>query len=239
MISLCITHYNRPEMLSESFMGVLTDERLSEIVIVDDCSDAGKSPMDIWEHLPDKVKIHRNSKNLGCYANKREAVSKAENEWVILFDSDNILDTAYIDRIENLLIAGVNRRTLYQPEFARPHFNFAEFSGVNFTRENVGRHASHSVTFCTMLNAMNYFVHRDEYLRVWENRTEPWTADSLLQNYNWLNAGNSIYVVPGLSYEHRIHEGSHYKAHNRKTESAGSNGRNLYTELVGKLKLLS
>jgi len=239
MISVCITTFNRTDLLFESFAQIENDERVSEIVIVDD-----HSTLDIQWILADrlkgpKFKFITNERNLGCYANKREAVSRASSEWVILFDSDNILTPQYIDRIENLMIAGVNLKTLYQPEFARPHFNFAEFSGINFTKANVAKHAAHNVTFCTMLNAMNYFVNRDEYLRVWENRLEPWTADSLFQNYNWLNAGNSIYVVPGLEYDHRVHEGSHYKEHFRKTESAGSNGRNLYNEMVSKLKLLS
>ena len=239
MISVCITTYNRTDLLFESFQQIEKDERVSEIVIVDD-----HSTRDIQGILAERLRGPKfrfiiNDYNVGCYENKRRALSLALNDWAILFDSDNILTTQYIDCIENLMIAGVNPKTLYQPEFARPHFNFSEFSGTNFTKANVGKHAAHNVTFCTMLNAMNYFVNVNEYLRIWEPRSEPWTADSLLQNYNWLNAGNSIYVVPGLQYEHRVHEGSHYKEHHRKTESAGSNGRNLYNELVSKLKLLS
>ncbi len=66
-------------------------------------------------------------------------------------------------------------------------------------------------------------------LRVWDGSVDPVTSDSLYQNYRWLEAGNSIYVVPGLEYEHRVHDGSHYKEHHRKTG-------NLYNELVQKLK---
>lgn len=228
-ISICLTNYNRTSMLLQSFSQVLDHELVSEIIIADDCSNQGVIDELISWQFP-KVRVALNSQNLGCYANKRRAVSLAANDWVILFDSDNILTKEYLDRIENLMIAGVNAKTLYQPEFARPHFDFTQFSGTNFARGNIGRNAENS-TFCTMLNAMNYFVNKDEYLRVWENRPEPWTADSLLQNYNWLNAGNSIYVVPGLTYEHRVHEGSHYKEHVHKTG-------NLYNEIVHKLRLL-
>lgn len=231
-ISVCLTTFNRSDLLFESYKRIYDHPLVSQIVIVDDCSD-----LDIhwklqqeFEHQK-KIKFVINERNLGCYANKRMAVSHADNEWVILFDSDNILGKDYIDRIENLLVAGVSPKTLYQPEFARPHFNFGSFAGQNFTRGNVARFADNA-TFTTALNAMNYFVNRDEYLRVWEDRAEPWTSDSLLQNYNWLNAGNSIYFVPGLSYEHRIHEGSHYREH------VGKNG-NLHSELIHKLKLLS
>ena len=64
---------------------------------------------------------------------------------------------------------------------------------------------------------MNYFVNRDEYLRVWDGSIDPVTSDSLYQNYNWLNGGNSIYVVPNLTYEHRVHSGSHYQNNVRRT----------------------
>jgi glycosyltransferase involved in cell wall biosynthesis len=235
MISLCITTYNRYELLFESFAQVLDDDRISEIVIVDDCSDG-----DIWNKIcvrvgelnwkHPKIKLYRNEKNLGCYHNKREAVSKASNEWVIIFDSDNIIDKTYIDKIFecNKAPYAWSSDTIYQPAFARPHFDFRKFQLETYERSNVHLYAG-DPTFTTALNAMNYFVNRDEFLKVFEDRPEPWTADSLLQNYNWLKAGNSIYFCPGLEYEHLVHDGSHYKEHHRKTG-------NLYNELVNKLK---
>jgi hypothetical protein len=33
----------------------------------------------------------------------------------------------------------------------------------------------------------------------------------------WLESGKSIYVVPGLEYEHRVHDGSHYQNNVRRT----------------------
>jgi hypothetical protein len=88
-----------------------------------------------------------------------------------------------------------------------------------------------------MLNAMNFFVNRDEYLRVFDTtKEEPWTADSIYFNYLWLKAGNKIYVTPGMQYDHRVNdhagqEPSHYSTHNRKTG-------NFYNEVVQKLKEL-
>lgn len=234
-ITLSITTYNRTTLLYESFAQVLNDDRISEIVIVDDCSNE-----DVWNDIcikvglyettkinPSKIKLYRNEKNLGCYHNKKRAVELSSNEWVILGDSDNIFSQYYVDELFNHKEYW-NYDRLLQPTFAKPHFNFEKYSGLFITKENVNQYA-HESTFTTALNAMNYFVNRDEYLRVWEERSEPWTADSLLQNYNWLNAGNSIYFCPGLEYEHRVHDGSHYKEHHRKTG-------NLYNELVHKLK---
>lgn len=237
MISLCITTYNRTHLLFESFKQVIDDDRISEIVIVDDHSDVRIFDQIASPHRIEssKIKLYRNDKNLGCYRNKREAVSKATNEWVILFDSDNVIGMDYIDTITKLNGGDWHPNVVHQPTFAKPHFNFGAFSGINVHRGNVSKYANDE-TFLTALNAMNYFVNRDEYLRVWEDRKEPWTADSILHNYNWLKAGNIIYFCPGLEYFHRVdnhgqEEQSHYKEHHRKTGD-------LYTEVVNKLKEL-
>lgn len=229
-ISLCLTNYNRIDMLREAFAAALQDDRVSEIVIVDDKSDEY-----VWRKLESfrafgKIKLHRNNTNLGCYRNKREAISKASNEFVIIFDSDNILTTEYLDRIFE---RPWSKDTLFAPDFAKPHFDYRAFSGETISRNNV-REMMERKNFTAMINTMNYFVNRDEYLRVWEDVKEPWTADSALQNYNWLKVGNKIHVLTGLQYEHRIEHTehkSHYQEHNRKTGG-------LFEKVMSKMRAL-
>jgi glycosyltransferase involved in cell wall biosynthesis len=218
MITLCLTNYNRTDLLFESFAQVIDDDRISEIVIVDDHSDMEvfNRVFEYTRSIP-KVKLYRNEKNLDCYRNKREAVSKASNEWVIIFDSDNILTKAYVDAIWSIDPGwSATNNIIFQPAAARPHFIFTSYSGLIVDKYNVSLHIEESA-FSTMLNAMNYCVNRDEFLRVWDGSIDPVTSDSLYQNYNWLKAGNSIYVVPGLEYEHRVHNGSHYQNNVRRT----------------------
>jgi glycosyltransferase involved in cell wall biosynthesis len=232
LISLCITTYNRTELLYESFRQVLNDDRISEISITDD-----RSSDEIWQTIfwqfndVPKVKLFRNNKNIDCYRNKREAISKATNEWVIIFDSDNIITKSYIDRIESLFTAGLNPKIIYQPSFARPHFNFTKYESFLIDKSNASKYMIDPM-FGTMLNAMNYFVNRDEYLKVWDGSVDPVTLDSIYQNYNWLKAGNSIYVVPGLEYEHRVHSGSHYQNNVRRTPHG------FHEEILNKLRSL-
>lgn len=232
-ISLCITNYNRVRMLFESFANVLFDDRISEIIIVDD-----KSKESVWKEtsgfaeacIQKKCKAFQNTYNLGCYRNKREAISKASNEFVIIFDSDNILTTEYIDKVFE---QPWSKDTILAPDFARPHFDYTAFSGETISKDNI-RQMMERKNFTAMINTMNYFVHRDEYLRVWEDRSEPWTADTALQNYNWLKAGNKIRVVKGMQYEHRIEHTehkSHYQEHNRKTGQ-------LFNQVMDKMKQL-
>lgn len=230
-ITLAITTYNRTGLLYESFQAALEHPLVGEILIVDDASRE-EVRNEIFQKLfsVPKVRLLFNTVNLGCYRNKMNAIKNASFEWVIIFDSDNILPKSYLDRIETLMQAGVNDKTIYQPTFAKPHFNFEQFGGERVNQYDVKRFA-HIDSFTTALNAMNYFVHRDHYLKAWEDIPDPFTADSLLQNYNWLKSGNDIYFVPGLEYEHRIHEGSHYREHRDKE------GQNeLHRDLIQKLK---
>jgi glycosyltransferase involved in cell wall biosynthesis len=232
-ISIAITNYNRTDLLFESIHQVINDDRIDEIVISDDCSDYNSfnSVCDYYREYS-KVKIFRNDSNVDCYRNKKEAISNCSNEWVIMLDSDNIITKEYIDRIETLSIGGLDRKTIYQPSFAKPHFDFRKYEGYLINRINCGKHI-HEDNFSTMLNAMNYFVNRDEYIRVWDGSVDPVTSDSLFQNYNWLKGGNRIYVVPGLSYEHRVHPGSHYQNNVNRTPSG------FHDSIIDKLKKLA
>jgi len=204
----------------ESFEQVLDDDRVSEIIIVDDVSKDQyfNNVVDFCEKYP-KIRLFRNEQNLGCYRNKREAISKANNDFVIIFDSDNIITTDYIDKV---FYVEWDNKTILAPEKAGP-FDYRRFAGNIITRNNVARFMSKPF-FDTCLNTMNYFVNRDEYLRIWDGSIEPWTADTIYHNYRWLNDGNAIHILKGLQYFHRTeYDGnenqSHYKQHVRKTGS--------------------
>lgn len=228
MISLCLTTYNRTDLLYESFRQLINDDRVSEIVIVDDASSDEVYHTIAWQtkSLP-KVRLYRNENNLDCYRNKKRAVELAMNEWVIVADSDNTFTKEYVNALFSM--DAWASKTVYQPSFAKPHFNFTAYEGLDIDKTNVAKYMGDS-TFATMLNAMNYFVNRDEYLRVWDGSVDPVTSDSIFQNYNWLKEGNSIYVVPGLSYDHMVHEQSHYRLNFRRTE------RGFHESIVQKLK---
>jgi glycosyltransferase involved in cell wall biosynthesis len=206
----------------------LNDERISEIIISDDCSAMDVYQTIIWKYNGiDKVKISRNEQNLDCYRNKKRAIELASNEWVIIFDSDNILTKKFVDTIFSQ--HEWNRTWAYTPDFAKPHFDFRALDGVALSHNNIASYLPNG-NCGTMLNAMNYFVNRNEYLRVWNGNIDPVTSDSIFQNYNWLKAGNSIYITPGLEYEHRVHSGSHYQQNQKRTP------RGFHEDIIEKLK---
>jgi len=177
---------------------------------------------------------------MDCYRNKAQAVKLATHEWVILFDSDNIIYPAYLDALYAL--PQWNTSVAYCPDFAEPSFDYSMFAGVEvhagnisafmgkesnrvpFDRASVRRRGQprlilsplHS-RFRTALNTCNYFVHREEYLEVWDGSVDPHTADSIYQNLNWLKSGRRLMIVKGLRYFHRVHQDSHYKNNWKKT----------------------
>lgn len=233
-ISICIPVFNRYEMLFKSFEQVIAHPNVGEIVIVDDVSD-----QDIWDCIKigclgeKKIKLFRNEKNLGCFANKREAVSKAENEYVLILDSDNVVGMDYIDTI---MSQQWSPERILQPCFARPRFDFRKHNSLLVHKGNIRKYMSDGM-FNVMLNAMNYFVHRDRYLEAWDNSIDPVTSDTIWQNYCWLRAGNSIYITPGLMYDHGVdnhgeEEPSYYIKHLDRTPKM------FHNEVIRKLKAL-
>lgn len=228
-VSVAIPTYKRTDLLFEAVKTFINDDRVSEIIISDDASPAHiyAELQGFFNGIP-KVKLSQNKRNLDCHFNKFEAVVRASNEYVILFDSDNVLTTEYLDVIFAQHWAP---ERILQPSFAKPHFDFRKYNSLLVHRNNAAKYASDS-TFTTMLNAQNFFVNRDRYMEVWDDKVDPVTSDSIYFNYKWLEAGNSIYVVPGLEYFHRVHEGSHYQQNNARTP------KGFHDNIVKKLKAL-
>lgn len=219
-ISVCVTTYNRSDLTVRCIEQIVSDSRVSEIVIVDDCSDINeyyKLELKLMQFSKsDKIKLHRNPKNLDCYFNKRRVIELAKEEYCILFDSDNILTKSYLDAIETNLPLVKHRGTILTPEFARPAFDFRWLSGTLLDKSNIARYIDQS-NCEVMLNACNYFVNREEYLRVFDDSIDPVTSDSIYFILKWLEIGNAIYVCPGLQYDHTLHDGSHYLKNHKRT----------------------
>lgn len=225
-VSLAITHFNRFEMIKECFAQVLRDQRVGEVVISDDSSNDG-SYEKLWDTFGSnpKVRLYQNPQNVDCYWNKYLAVRRAVNDWVILFDSDNVITPAYLDALYK--IPQWDPQVFYCPEFAEPHFDYTAFSGKVVDRKNVAEMIGKPKFDCA-INTANYLVPRKGYLSVWNSQIEPHTADTLYMAYSWIREGGALAFVPGLRYFHRVHDGSHYKRNVHKT---GNFAKQLETKL--------
>ena len=216
MLSLCLTNYNRYEMLLESFQHVYDDPRISEIVISDDHSD-----INIYNKLVEyckdkpKIKLFRNDKNVGMSLNKKLAIERSTSEWAIIFDSDNVLRPVYINNFMEFFVESMpfdgQKKMIYCPDFAWPDFDYTKFSGQTINRKNVKRYMPQKMFDCFM-NTANYIVNRNWYMKTYQHDSTVKAADTIHFNYLWLKSGGSFYVVPGMQYFHRVHSGSGFLA---------------------------
>jgi glycosyltransferase involved in cell wall biosynthesis len=229
LISLCITSFNRVDLTLRSFVQVASDPRIGEIVIVDDGSEPA-----IADELKakllrfDKVCFFGSSDNQGVYHAKKNAILLSYYEWCILLDSDNVIGPDYLDRLYSL--PDWDDQTSYLPAFGKPTFDYRHFAGIRLRKENVGTYLDHKMFDC-LINTMNGFYNKTQYMLAWDHTTEPLTSDSMYLNYLLLDQGNTLEVVEGLEYEHTIHAGSHYKLHSHKNVEFREELFNKYKQL--------
>lgn len=215
-VSVALTVYNRSTLALEAVRQVAADPRIAEIVVSDDASEASeyRRLCAILTELGPKVRIQRNDRNRGPLWNKHRAVSLCMSEFAILFDSDNVLDTAYLD----CLFRAVpwRRDRFYCPEFARPRFDLRLFGGVTLDLALVRRamlRAPRDRRIDVLLNEGNYLVPVREYGEaIGPFRDLPVHADAFVASYLWMRRGGRLHVLKGLAYDHRIHDGSYSRA---------------------------
>lgn len=225
-LSLCVTTYNRYQLTIDSIAKVIDDPRIDDIVIFDDCSTDGSSEKLVeYYTIADKkgkVSIGRQKENVGMSQNKADAIEAARNEWVIIFDSDNVIDQTYLDAFYDYtkrnprIPHDLPREFIFCPDFAKPDFDYRAFSQVAaptygiYNAKDAARCMIDSRFNCLM-NTCNYIVNRDFYLETYEHNPEHIASDTIWHNYNHLKAGGKFAVVPYMQYFHRVHDDSGFK----------------------------
>lgn len=204
-LTLAITTFNRYKLLLESFAGVIDDPRIDEILIMDDCSE-----IEYWNKIKElpkfnpKIRVIRQLENRGMSVNKRDAVFNSSNEWVIMFDSDNIIGKDYLDALDRQTILWP--KSIYCPSFAKPNFDYRQYELQVFGPDN--KPPLQEAMCSCLFNTCNYMVHKESYLEVWKENKEMKGSDTIWFNYLWLKSGREFYVVENMHYIHRVHPGS-------------------------------
>jgi glycosyltransferase involved in cell wall biosynthesis len=245
MITLAIPSYNRSNYVIESFSSVISDERISEILIVDDCSELSiySDLNNLIDSLKDsefftKIRIIRNEKNLGSFYNKFKCVEESKNDWIILLDSDNSIDVDYINSLDEKR----NKNVIYTPVHAiceSPFLNYEKYS--NFSLDRISYkgilNTGEDIMWHAILNTGNYFFYKKNYLeciKIEEIISNSFAADAFYLIYLWMKniEGAKIQVVDNMKYKHRLHNNSHW--------INNSDSSNLFTkEIVEKVGLWS
>ena len=117
-ISVAIPHYNNARFMPKTLEHILNDDRIVEIIICDDRSkDFDELEALIKKLDNNKIILFKNEKNIGCYHNKLHTLTKCNQEWVILLDSDNIINKEYIDILYE--IEKWNNNIIFAPMWAK------------------------------------------------------------------------------------------------------------------------
>lgn len=218
-ISVTIPHYNNARFMRETLEYILNDERISEIIICDDCSkDFEELQSIVSEFNNNKIVLQQNERNLGCYHNKLHSVSKCTNDWAILLDSDNIIKKDYIDTLFN--IEEWNTNTIYAPVWAKTfpgenskNLNYNKFKNQTMTGYNYLQNFD-DIVFKCLINTCNYFLPVKQYQNIMKKysyeRNIIDCLDSAVLFTDWICNDNKIFVVENLVYAHRCHPNSNY-----------------------------
>lgn len=231
MITLCIPTYNRSKFAIRSFINVIGDDRIDEIIVCDDNSNYEcykNLEEEIKKIASPKIKIFRNDSNLGAFLNKYECVKKSSNEWIILIDSDNIIDDKYLENLPK----DPEKSILYLPDHAickSPYLNYKEFSDkIIDLQEYKEIIKSTEPKIQCLLNTGNYFFNRTKYMEAIgteDNLMESFGCDVSYLIYLWFKSDrkNKLKVVKGMEYFHTLHENSKEESsHYTKTQKESS-----------------
>ena len=211
-ISIAITTYKREKIIHKALKNIIYDDRVSEIIILDD-----GSPRESFDEMSrvietigcKKVIVKRRDNNLGVLPTKIEAISLCSNKWVILLDSDNTIMPSYIDAIYSMDVW--DDKTIYSPAFAYPLLDFRGIGGraldFSSTRDLLIKSTDTAEKF---LNDCNFFINKDRFLKAMDKykHSNVFAADSVFMNYIWLTLGNFLFILPKAKYIHRIHNKS-------------------------------
>lgn len=206
--SLVITTYNRFDSFLDRYLSeYLNNKYISEIVISDDCSDDYAKLIAKYSSVP-KVKIIQQPQNLGALKNKIVACTHASKEWICLMDSDNYCGPDYFEALIHYWNTySSNKKIVYSPVEARPSFNFSDYVGSVIDNQNLNRVRG------ALVNLGNNVFHKtvvEHMLPILSETIEVYAIDVKYINYKLFKKGISLVVVPGMAYNHVVHQGSFY-----------------------------
>ena len=222
MFSLCIPTMDRFDHFLQRYLPFyLSYELISEIII---CDENGNDIDKINRYFPDqpKLKLFKNEKRLGPFMNKLNACRRATNEWIALMDSDNFANELYFQTGKKYIEEeiGGQKQIILAPSKANP-FDFSKLNNFiykkgNFEKNNALERASGNSNSNVLMNTGNYILNKfliDNLNIDWElnNITMSSACDVIFFNtllFEQLDL--KLHVVPGLEYEHVVHDGSIY-----------------------------
>ncbi|MCD6067586.1 MAG: putative glycosyl transferase [Bacteroidetes bacterium] len=101
LVSICIPSYNGAPFLERCIRSCLSQTYPEiEIIINDDCStDDTFALAEKWMQEDKRIKVHRNTSNLGLVGNWNETLSKTKGEWIKMLFQDDWMEPQCIEEM--------------------------------------------------------------------------------------------------------------------------------------------
>jgi hypothetical protein len=216
MFSLCIPTIDRYNtFLKEYIPKYLSNDLISEIIITD---ENGNDVDLIKQHLiNDKLKLYKNDKKLGPFLNKLKACKLANNEWIVLMDSDNFADYDYFLLANNYINNNnLKKETILSPSFAKPQFNYTSLNNKILNKQNMFKYYQDHKCLLTLMNTGNYIINKylidniniSNDIEIIQKSS---ACDVILFNTILLEQYNiDIHIIENMHYLHVVHPDSTY-----------------------------
>jgi hypothetical protein len=223
---------NRWSFLKIYLPKYLENPHITEIVICDENGNDVKEIQASEFGTNPKLSLHVNETRLGVMRNKHKVASLANQPWICLIDSDNFAPVSYFDAFIAFLKGGKpDEKTIYAPSRTIPqqsHGGFdyrhlVEFITDKYTMKDMMRLRLGSC----MMNTGNYIFSKALLLASEPSEEEEYLKDCchaqdvVYQNYLFFTRGGGrLVLVPGMEYDHIVHDGSYWIATNKQTNFA-------------------
>lgn len=241
-ISVCIPTMRRfSSFLKESIPRYLENPHITELVITDETGEDYVEITSAFSHP--KLRVYQNECRLGVLANKQRAASYATSDFIAIIDSDNFADINYFEAFKTFFSSySFSTSCMFLPSFAKPHdkLDYRKYIGTPITRKNI---QSLFPEIETCLNTMNMIISR-EFLATFDILNDKPMCDYASGSYDSVyfslygvfNKNATLFVVDGMEYEHRVHDGSYFCEMSAQSFSAWSGIMNRYIKIVMSLE---
>lgn len=104
LVSILMPYYNMPALIKESVESVKSQTYSNwELVIVDDASPNSSAQADLSDETDSRIKIFRNSENLGVGQTKNVAAKNSSGTLLLPLDGDDKIAPTYLERTTKAL----------------------------------------------------------------------------------------------------------------------------------------
>lgn len=213
--------------LAKSLPQYLEYDLVTHVVICDETGeDARAIEESSWANHP-KLTVHVNKKRLGAYLNKRQCIEKSLPGWVAVLDSDNIFPEEFFEKAfdalqkesfnPKLVLASADNVRLFI-KTGKEEKRTSHFSGLRITKANWNS-VLQMPDWNFLLNDGNYIVHTSQLSSLNPNYKleEVYASDAILAAKQFVQAGCTYFLVPGLWYIHTVHDDSEWLKTDRQS----------------------